>query len=263
MTKIQSICGFLEQFAPLALAEDWDNVGLILGDAQRPAAQIMTCLTVTPESAAEAIERKADLIVSHHPLPFSATKRITADRTPTKLIWDLARAGVSIYSPHTAFDSASGGINQMLCQRLAISDTKPIVANEADPQMPGSGRVGKLSQPIALKALAEIVKAEFQLPRLQVVGDLSGNVQKIATACGSGGSFLSKAARRGADCLVTGEATFHTVLEARALGVGLVLMGHFFSERFAVEELANQIAAQFPDLTVWASESESDPIHSV
>ena len=58
MTKIQTICDFLEQFAPLSLAEDWDNVGLILGDPQRPAAQIMTCLTVTPESAAEAIDKK-------------------------------------------------------------------------------------------------------------------------------------------------------------------------------------------------------------
>ena len=263
MTKIQSICDFLEQFAPLSLAEDWDNVGLILGDPQRPAAQIMTCLTVTPESAAEAIDKKVDLIVSHHPLPFSATKRITTDHTPTKLVWELARAGVSIYSPHTAFDSATAGINQMLCDRLTISGTKPIIPNRTDPQLPGAGRVGKLSQPVALKALAETVKAKFQLPRLQVVGDLSREVQKIATACGSGGSFLSKAARRGAECLVTGEATFHTVLEARALGVGLILMGHFFSERFAVEELANQIAAQFSGLTVWASESEGDPIHSV
>jgi len=244
------------------LAEDWDNVGLILGDANLPASKVMTCLTVTPESAAEAIEKKVNLIVAHHPLPFVATKRITTDRTATKLIWQLAQAGVSIYSPHTAFDSATGGINQSLCDRLDIGSTKPIVPNRNDPQLPGAGRIGKLAEAVSLQALAAKVKSEFQLPRIQVVGDLAANVQKIATACGSGGSFISKAAGRGAECLVTGEATFHTILEARSLGVGMILMGHYFSERFAVEALAQRIASEFPEVKSWASDAESDPIQS-
>ena len=263
MTTIASICEFLDQFAPTALAEDWDNVGLILGDPARDASKIMTCLTVTPESANEAIEKKVDLIVSHHPLPFSATKRITTDQTPTRLIWELARAGVSIYSPHTGFDSAIEGINQSLCDRLEIQSTDPIVPNRADPEMPGAGRIGKLSAATSLRDFARTVKDTFSLPRIQVVGDLDANVQRIATACGSGGSFLSKAAGRGAECLVTGEATFHTVLEARARKVGLVLMGHYFSERFAIENLAERLAAEFSGASVWASELECDPIQSI
>ena len=263
MITIQSICNFLDQFAPTALAEDWDNVGLILGDQDREAKRIMTCLTVTPESAGEAIEQKADLIVSHHPLPFSATKRITTDQTPTKLIWELAQAGVSIYSPHTGFDSAVSGINQMLCDRIGVLETEPIIPNRSDPEMPGAGRIGKLTDGVTLYQFATTIKEKFALPRLQVVGDMDAQIQKVATACGSGGSFLSKAATRGADCLVTGEATFHTVLEARAQNVGLVLMGHFFSERFAIEALAEKLAAQFPDAKVWASQKESDPIQSL
>ncbi len=263
MTTIESVCEFLDQFAPTALAEDWDNVGLILGDKTASAQRIMTCLTVTPESAQEAIDKQVDLIVSHHPLPFVATKRITTEQTPTKLVWQLARAGVSVYSPHTGFDSAIGGINQMLCDRLEIKSTEPLVPNRNDPALPGAGRVGSLAEAVSLNGLAEHVKSVFELPRLQVVGDLEAKVQRVATACGSGGSFLSKAARRGAECLVTGEATFHTVLEARALGVGLILMGHYFSERFAIEALADQLSAKFAELEVWASESECDPIHSV
>ena len=263
MTTIASICEFLDQFAPTALAEDWDNVGLILGDPARDALKIMTCLTVTPESANEAIEKKVDLIVSHHPLPFSATKRITTDQTPTRLIWELARAGVSIYSPHTGFDSAIEGINQSLCDRLEIQSTDPIVPNRADPEMPGAGRIGKLSAATSLRDFARTVKDTFSLPRIQVVGDLDANVQRIATACGSGGSFLSRAVGRGAECLVTGEATFHTVLEARARKVGLVLMGHYFSERFAIENLAERLAAEFSGASVWASELECDPIQSI
>jgi len=263
MTTIQTICEFLDQFAPTSLAEDWDNVGLILGDPSREAAKIMTCLTVTPESAGEAIDKKVDLIVSHHPLPFSATKRITTDSTPTRMIWELARAGVSIYSPHTGFDSATEGINQMLCDRLEIQSTKPIVPNRVDPEMPGAGRIGKLAAAATLRDFAQKVKDLFSLPRLQVVGDLDASVQRVATACGSGGSFLSKAAGRGAECLVTGEATFHTVLEARARKVGLILMGHYFSERFAIENLADRMAEEFSETEVWASEQECAPIQSV
>jgi len=88
MTTVQTVCDFLESFAPTSLAEEWDNVGLILGDPELAVRKVMTCLTVTPESAQEAIETKADLIVSHHPLPFRKTRRITTESTPTRLVWE-------------------------------------------------------------------------------------------------------------------------------------------------------------------------------
>lgn len=263
MTTVQTVCDFLETFAPLRLAEDWDNVGLILGDPAASATKVMTCLTVTPESATEAIEKGVELIVSHHPLPFHATRRITTDSTPGKLIWELARAGVSIYSPHTAFDSTVSGINEMLCQRMGVGSTKSLIANKTDPEGPGAGRIGKLSAPLTLLQLIEEVKSRFGLPRLQYVGDAEKSVQCIATACGSGGTFLEHAVGCAADVLVTGEATFHTVLEARARDVGLVLMGHYFSERFAVEALAQRVGEAISDIEVWASESESDPLCSL
>ena len=262
MAAIRDICNFLEEFAPGHLAEDWDNVGLILGDPDRPARRVMTCLTVTPESANEAIDNEVDLIVSHHPLPFKATRRITTDSTPTKLIWDLARAGVSIYSPHTAFDSTVSGINEMLCQRLGVGATKSLIPNKVDPEGPGAGRIGKISAPQSLLQFVEEVKSRFGLPRVQYVGGAEKSVQCIATACGSGGTFLEHAVEYCADVLVTGEATFHTVLEARARDVSLILMGHYFSERFAVEALAEKLDDAIDDIEVWASRSECNPIEA-
>ncbi len=109
MLTIAAIAAFLEDIAPLRLAEEWDNVGLLVGDPARPVERVMTCLTVTPQSAAEAIEAGADLIVTHHPLPFAPTKRITTDTTSGRLLLDLIAAQVAVYSPHTAFDSAAAG----------------------------------------------------------------------------------------------------------------------------------------------------------
>ena len=125
MTLISDIASWMESIAPLRLSAEWDNTGLLLGDESREARRVMTCLTLTPESVREAIDRKADLVVSHHPLPFRPLKRITTAETSGRLLWQLASAGISIYSPHTAWDSAAAGINAMLAERLKLRFGSP------------------------------------------------------------------------------------------------------------------------------------------
>lgn len=262
MPTINDACQFLDELAPTRLAEDWDNVGLLVGDRNDSLQKVMTCLTVTPDSAAEAIDRGCQLIVSHHPVLFRATKRITTDATPTRLLWDLIRAGVAIYSPHTGFDSAAGGINQSLCEKLGLKDISPLVPIPDDPDSLGAGRIGTLGE-TTLREFVELAKKQFGLDGLHIVGDMDQKISKVASACGSGGSFLGKAVARGCDCFVTGESTFHTCLEAESHGVSLVLLGHYASERFAVEMLAKKIDEKFPDLEVWASEKEADPLQWV
>src|SRR5512145_1980866 len=99
MTTVSTITQYLERFAPLDLAADWDNVGLLLGDSNAAVERVMTCLTVTPESAAEAIDEKAQLIVSHHPILFRAVKRLSSTTPEGRMLYGLARAGVAVYSP--------------------------------------------------------------------------------------------------------------------------------------------------------------------
>jgi dinuclear metal center YbgI/SA1388 family protein len=126
VTTVSDLTGWLEQFAPPSLAESWDNVGLLWGDPTSPVHRVMTCLTVTPTTAAEAIREKAELIVSHHPVLFREVKRIRADLAETGHLWNLARAGIAIASPHTAFDNTHQGINDLLCRRLGLLDVAPL-----------------------------------------------------------------------------------------------------------------------------------------
>lgn len=261
MTKIQQVCECLDQFAPTRLAEEWDNVGLLTGDRAAECQRIMTCLTVTPDSAAEAIEKGANLIVSHHPLPFRPLKRVTTDSTPSRLVWELARANVAIYSPHTGFDSALEGINQSFAEKIGLEQIKPLKLIPDDQQSLGAGRVGRLAgDGQSYSAFVDSVKAAFGKQTIKVVGQRDSVVKKVAVACGSGGSFLSDAIFKGCDTFVTGEAQFHSCLEAQAANVNLVLVGHYDSERFAVEDLAERLAAQFAGMEIWASTKESDPI---
>ncbi len=263
MSTIQSIADFLEYFAPNVLAESWDNVGLLVGDRQEQVQRVMTCLTVTPESADEAVDRRANLIIAHHPLPFHATKQITADNPTGSMLLKLIRQHVAIYSPHTAFDSATSGINQQLAEALHLEEIVPLVPIPDAPLGAGGGRVGVLPDATTLDELAGQLKTFLAIDHLQLVNSSSGPVRRVAVACGAAGEFLDSAREANAELLVLGETNFHTCLAARARRINLILTGHFASERFAVENLAQVLASQFPDLEVWASESESDPIQNL
>ena len=126
MTTVAELVQWLEDFAPSRLAEPWDNVGLLWGDPAASVERLMTCLTVTRITAAEAVAEQAGLIVSHHPVLFREVKRIRADLPVTAPLWILARAGIAVASPHTAFDSTAGGINDGLCHRLGLVDVAPL-----------------------------------------------------------------------------------------------------------------------------------------
>ncbi|MFQ3651906.1 MAG: Nif3-like dinuclear metal center hexameric protein, partial [Gemmataceae bacterium] len=126
MHALKDVLASLEALAPLQLAAPWDNVGLLLGQRNRSVTRVMTCLTLTPASAAEAVARRADLVVSHHPLLFRGTKRLTSDTTEGQIVLELLRGEVAVYSPHTAFDNCPGGINDQLAGLLGLQEIKPL-----------------------------------------------------------------------------------------------------------------------------------------
>ena len=274
VTSLDAVCGVLARLAPLSLAESWDNVGLLVGDRRASVGRIMTCLTITPNVVDEAVKERADLVITHHPLPFQPLSRITSDTITGSMLLQLIANGVAVYSAHTAFDSAAEGINQSWGDLLGLVDLSPLVewedAKDAEtsvkgdpeptPAVVGSGRYGQLSSPQLLGQLVRQAAAAVDASCPRLVGDPDRRVRTVALACGSGGSFLAAAARHGCDVMITGEATFHTCLEAESRGIGLGLLGHYFSERFAMERLAATIGQEFADIAIWPSRSERDPL---
>ena len=251
----------LDRIAPPELDEPWDNTGLLLGDPAAAARSVTTCLTLTPDVAAEAIGRGDGLIVAHHPVLFRPVQRLVADDPQGAMLLDLARANVAVFSPHARWDNAAGGINDRLCGRFGLSHVRPL---RIRPDLPGeeprgNGRIGDLAEPLSFTDFAERAKAALDLPGLDAV-PTDRPVRRVGAACGSAGEYLADAIAAGCDAFVTGEARFHTALEARTAGVGLILLGHYASERFSLEELAAELAAAFPDLPVRPSEVERDPL---
>ena len=283
------------------------------------------------------------------------------------MLLSLARAGVAVYSPHTAFDNTNGGINDLLALRLGLVEIEPLRRTPADGQLKvvvfvpekdlqrvadamfaagaghigeyrecsfrlagvgtffgsdaanptigqkgrreevnewrleavcpasrvepvvaairrahsyeepafdiyplhappsgrGEGRLGSLEPGRSLAEFAATVRATLRAGPIQTVGDLQRPVRRVAIVCGAGGEFLADAVRAGADVLLTGEMRFHDYLSAGAQGLSLILPGHYITERCGIEELADRLRGQFPQLHVWASERETDPVQWV
>ncbi len=266
MTTISEIVQTLEELAPPHLAEDWDNVGLLIGDRENELTAIMTCLTLTANVAAEAIARKAQLVISHHPLMFRPVQRLTSDSIEGRLLLELISNGIGVYSPHTGYDSARDGINQQLAEMLQLTEICPLRLTQPDDAQTnggvaeGSGRCGSLSQPMPLEQLIGHVKAMLSVNHVQFVGDESRIIHRVGIACGSAAEFLQDAHRNDCEVLLTGEARFHACLEAESIGTAMILPGHYATERPAMERMADMLATRFGNLTVWASESEFDPV---
>ena len=260
MTTVADIEQFLGRLAPLRLAESWDNVGLLVGDHRQIVERVMTCLTVTPTTAAEAIDGGASLIVTHHPLPFSPLKRLTSDTTTGQLLLNLVAARIAVYSAHTAWDSAAEGINRSLADGLKLRGVQPIVPH---PMGQGAGRYGWLEDSVTLGSFAERVQQLLGIEGMQVVGRDDDAFRTVGIACGSAGEMLAAARSVGCEAFVLGESRFHTCLEAEAIGMSLLLPGHYASERFAMERLAVRLVAEFPTVETWASRKERDPLRWV
>lgn len=259
MSTVSDIIAFLEKFAPPQLAETWDNTGLLIGRRDAGVRKLLTCLTLTPDVAEEAVAEGVQFIVTHHPVLFRGTKNLTDADAEGKTLLKLIESGVAVYSPHTSFDSAADGINQQLAASIGLTNIQPLRPIESDENV-GGGRTGILLQPVTLEKFLTSVGEAVSAAYIEYCGDLKNEVSRVGVACGAAAEFLEDAKRLNCDTFVTGESRFHSVLEARTFGVNLILLGHYSSERSAVENLAKTLATEFSGLDVSASQAERDPL---
>ena len=258
MPALAAVTGALEAIAPLRLAADWDAVGLLVAAARPDVDRVLTCLSLTPEVAAEAVRERVDLVVTHHPLPFRPVPRLTADTATGRVLLALVGGGIGVWSSHTAWDSAAGGINDQLAGMLELDAVAPIEPDAVAPRA-GFGRIGEAAG-TSVADLARRLADRLGLDGAQVVGDPHRPAGRVGIVCGSGGVAVATVARAGCTTLLTGEVKLHQALEARAAGLAVIAVGHHASERFSLDVLAARLTAAVPGLTCLPSRDDGDPI---
>lgn len=253
----------MESIAPRGLAEKWDNVGMQVGNGSWPVKRIMVALDPCLNVVEQACKNEVSLLITHHPLIFSPLKQIDTCQWQGRVIELALRHQMAIFTAHTNFDSADGGLNDQLSRKLGLCDTKPLdPAAEAD-QTVGIGRLGRLPSAAALSSVAAMIKTEIGLSHVRVVGNRQRMISKVALCTGSGGGLMPQFLASDAEVYISGDLRYHDARDAEAYGRALIDIGHFGSEHLMVANLVERLAA-LPALrrhpvTVLASDVETDP----
>lgn len=215
------------EIAPYELAEDWDNVGLLFGRAKAPVQKILVALDLTQERVEEAKALGAQLIVTHHPIMFSARKRITDQDREGRLMLSMAEAGIAHIAAHTNLDSAPGGVNDTLMNTLGAKNVR------------GEGfvRVGELPEGMTLERLCMKAQQKLKGP-VRAYGAPDTPVHVLGCCSGAGSGEIALAMGQGADCFITGEVRHHEALDAVDAGCCVLEAGHFETENPVCEVLS-------------------------
>ena len=237
MLTVQQVYDFINERAPFETQVAYDNSGLLVGHPNNEVTGIHFALDVTNNVIDEAIAHGANLIVTHHPMMFSPIKRLVETDYQARLLCRLIREGISLISAHTNLDQAAGGINDVLAQRIGLTDI----------QGEGFVRVGTLPSPMTAGELAESISAALG-DVVRVMGDASAQVEMVGMCSGSGADEWPAAAAMGAQAFLTGEAKHHIALEAADRGVVLLEAGHHATEEPGIFALAK--ALQMSELGV-------------
>jgi dinuclear metal center YbgI/SA1388 family protein len=265
-TTLAEIQRHLETLAPIELAEEWDNVGLQVGQPDWPIEKIWVALDPAPDVVAAACRQKIDLLICHHPLILKPIKSIDFSRIPGSIVYLAAKHHLAIYTAHTNLDSAQAGLNDVFAQRIGLKNLRPLMDAEANANaqtVQGIGRIGDLDPATDLKSLAGTIKKCLSLERVRVVGPLDLAVGRVAVCTGSGSGLLGKFLSSDAQVFISGDLKYHDARDVEWARRGLIDVGHFASEHLMVEDLTDRLAARLKaadlDVTVAACTMENDP----
>ena len=252
MTTVADILKFVETLAPRAMKMEWDNVGLLCGSKNTEVTKVLVALDPFEGVCHEAAETGAQLIVTHHPLIFRPQKAVTDETSIGRSIMFLCRNGISAINAHTNLDQVSGGVNDVLAEKLGLQNIQ--IINPVDGY--GLLRCGDVEQQ-PLETFLATVKEALGCDGLRYVN--SGNpVCKVAVGGGSCADEMMEAFAAGCDTFVTADIKYNQFWDAYDIGMNLIDAGHFYTENPVVAVLAEKISTAFPEIEVEISKTHTD-----
>lgn len=260
-TYVKDFMKLVESHAPVSYKEDYDNVGLMVGDDKAELKGILFSMDTTLDVIQEAKERGANLIVSHHPMLFIKPTTVTNKTLQGRKIIELIKNDISVYAAHTNLDSVKDGMNDTIVRMFDYIDYDIIEQCPFDFDS-GIGRIVYLRRPVKLIDFIEKTKKVLEVQNLRYVGNPGQTIRRVAIINGSGQSYIRQALREGADCILTGDTTYHHVQELEEQGIAVVDPGHFLSEKKVFYKIMERMMKEFSavhDVPYFFSEREEDP----
>lgn len=243
--KTKDIIKILEEKFPVSYAEEWDNVGLLIGDMNKEIKKIQFSIDATSEAVENAILNKVDMIITHHPVIFRAVKSLREQDQLGQKIRKLIKNDINVYCIHTNLDSAVNGLNDYVLKKLDIENSK-ILDFDIEKKC-GIGRIYSLDKQQTLEEYINFLKNKLSIKNIRVVSkNIRIGIKNIALINGSAMSYWRDAKNKNIDLFITGDVSYHDALDAREAGLNIIDFGHYESENFFFELLKKELS--FSDL---------------
>lgn len=254
--KVKDITSVIENFAPLAIQESWDNSGLCIGSPEDKVSSVLLGLDCTPELVDEAIACGVDMIVTHHPLIFSGLKKISPDDAVGETVIKAVKAGITVYAAHTNADKVIAGVSGAMAAKLGLKNVT-ILDDEGDGT--GLGVVGDLPEALDAETAIALVKERFGLKMMRASKPIQGKISRVALCGGSGSSLIGAARKSGAQLYLTGDISYHNFFTQEDFMI--MDIGHYESEIEIVDILFSLLRKNFPTFAVRITQNiYSNPI---
>ena len=266
--QIRELLQILDSFAPVKLAENWDNVGLLVGSPDNNVSSILIGLDPTTSLIDEAIAASADTIITHHPVIFKPLSSINTRDPAGRLLQKALSHNINIIGAHTNLDSAVDGVNDVLGNELGLTNLVPLVATENDVEMTtGLGRVGSYSTPISRKDFLTRLFHLLGVQSMNIAGTIPEEITTVAVCGGSGSDFAPLAHQRGADVYLSAEIKHSTAIWAREAGFAIIDGSHYATEKPVTFYLARKLEEIAADrkwkIKIQLTETEEHPFVSL
>ncbi len=227
---LSEIYAWADEQAPFESQLGFDNSGLLLGHPDWPVTGVHAALDVTARVLDEAEANGANLILTHHPLFFSARKNLLETDGEGQLLARMIRGRMALMSCHTNLDAAPGGINDTLAERCGLTH----VEGE------GFARVGRLPHPMGAEELCAFLGERLNTV-IRLMGCGATEISFLGVSGGAGSEFYTQAQAMGAQAFLSGEIRHHHALAMAAEGMTALDAGHFATEEPGIAAFADRL----------------------
>ena len=255
---IKNVSDYIEKIAPLNQSEDFDNVGLLIGNEMTEVKGVLVTLDTLEETVDEAIRKNCNLIVSFHPIIFDGLKKINGNSYVEKVVLKAIQNNIAIYATHTALDNSNVGVSAKMCEVLGLKNYNILIPKE-DENI-GIGMIGDLPEPMQEEDFLKFTKKTFKTNGIRFSSKIGKSVKKIAVLGGSGSFAISNAIQKKADVYISADFKYHDFFKAEGK-ILLIDVGHYESEQFTKNLLVEYLTKKFTSFAIILSEKSTNPIY--
>ena len=262
--KIKEITKYIEELAPLHYAEDFDNVGLLIGSYETEATGVLVALDTLEATVDEAIASNCNLIVSFHPIIFSGLKKLNGNSYVERVVLKAIKNDIAIYATHTALDNVKNGVSGKICEVLGLKNIDVLIpkTNIDTKETIGMGMVGELATEMTENDFLQFVKSTMNTDCIRHSEFTNKPIKKVAVLGGSGSFAIQNAIHSKADAYISADFKYHDFFKAEKQLL-LADIGHYESEQFTKNLLVEYLTKKFTNFAIILSEKSTNPIYYI